>query len=101
TVEFQSRRPSVEEPEKSFPERRRLTMGRDAIFNVTLKRFLEPVGEYLDDDRVSEIMINGVDEIYIERHGMIEKTDACFEDDESWSRPRETSRSTPTSASLL
>jgi pilus assembly protein CpaF len=57
-------------------------MDRDAIFNVTLKRFLEPVGEYLDDDRVSEIMINGVDEIYIERHGMIEKTDACFEDDE-------------------
>jgi pilus assembly protein CpaF len=57
-------------------------MNRDAIFNVTLKRFLEPVGEYLDDDLVSEIMINGVDEVYIERHGMIEKTDACFEDDE-------------------
>src|SRR5215468_5591204 len=57
-------------------------MDRDAIFQVTLKRFLEPVGEYLDDDRVSEIMINGVDEIYIERHGMIEKTDACFEDDD-------------------
>jgi pilus assembly protein CpaF len=57
-------------------------MDRDAIFNVTLKRFLEPVGEYLDDDRVSEIMINGVDEIYIERHGMIEKTDARFKDDE-------------------
>jgi pilus assembly protein CpaF len=57
-------------------------MDRDAIFNVTLKRFLEPVGEYLDDDRVSEIMINGVDEIYIERHGMIEKTAARFEDDE-------------------
>jgi len=57
-------------------------MDRDAIFNVTLKRFLEPVGEYLNDDRVSEIMINGVDEIYIERRGMIEKTDARFEDDE-------------------
>src|SRR5262245_36525108 len=57
-------------------------MDRDAIFNATLKRFLAPVGEYLDDDRVSEIMINGVDEIYIERHGMIEKTDACFEDDD-------------------
>src|SRR5215510_11033913 len=59
-----------------------MTMDRDAIFNVTLKRFLEPVGEYLDDDRVSEIMINGADEVYIERHGMIEKTDACFADDE-------------------
>jgi pilus assembly protein CpaF len=57
-------------------------MDRDAIFNVTLKRFLEPVGEYLADDRVSEIMINGVDEIYIERRGMIEKTDARFEDGE-------------------
>jgi pilus assembly protein CpaF len=59
-----------------------ITMDRDAIFNVTLRRFLEPVGEYLDDDRVSEIMINGVDEIYIERHGKIEKTGARFEDDE-------------------
>src|SRR5215471_1876140 len=57
-------------------------MDRDAIFNVTLKRFLEPVGEYLNDDRVSEIMINGVDEIYIERRGMIEKINARFEDDE-------------------
>lgn len=57
-------------------------MDRDAIFNVTLRRFLEPVGEYLDDDRVSEIMINGIDEIYIERYGMLEKTAARFEDDE-------------------
>src|SRR5262249_43239778 len=67
---------------RAIPRKQGLTMDRDAIFNVTLKRFLEPVGEYLDDDRVSEIMINGADEIYIERHGMIEKTDACFEDDE-------------------
>src|SRR5262245_6467389 len=57
-------------------------MDRDAIFNVTLRRLRETGGEYLDDDRVSEIMINGVDEIYIERHGKIEKTGARFEDDE-------------------
>jgi pilus assembly protein CpaF len=57
-------------------------MDRDAIFNVTLRRFLAPVGEYLEDDRVSEIMINGASEVYIERQGMIEKTDASFADDE-------------------
>ncbi|HKX28666.1 MAG TPA: ATPase, T2SS/T4P/T4SS family [Blastocatellia bacterium] len=57
-------------------------MEREAIFMVTLNRFLEPVAEYLKDDQVSEIMINGVDEVYIERHGMIEKTGARFEDEE-------------------
>jgi pilus assembly protein CpaF len=58
-------------------------MEREAIFNATLSRFLEPVAEYLNDDRVSEIMINGVDEVYIERHGMIEKTEVRFEDEEN------------------
>lgn len=40
--------------------------------------FLAPVKEYLADDRVSEILINGPGQIYIERNGKLEDTPARF-----------------------
>ena len=40
--------------------------------------FFQPVKDYLQDDSVSEILINGPDRIYIERNGKLEKTDARF-----------------------
>lgn len=36
----------------------------------------------LDDDLVTEIMINGKDNIFIEKNGRLEKLEASFEDDE-------------------
>lgn len=57
-------------------------MNREEIYSVTLRRFLEPVNQYLDDPTVTEVMINGTDEVYIERFGRIEKTDCSFEDEE-------------------
>lgn len=53
-------------------------MSREAIFEASLGYFLGPIKPYLQDDTVSEIMINGADEIYIERRGRLEKTDAHF-----------------------
>jgi pilus assembly protein CpaF len=50
----------------------------DAVFAQTLLGFLAPVGDYLRDDRVSEVMINGHEEVYIERGGKLERTDARF-----------------------
>jgi len=47
----------------------------DASFLVL---FLAPVKEYLADDQVSEILINGPDRIYIERGGKLQETDAAF-----------------------
>jgi pilus assembly protein CpaF len=47
----------------------------DASFLVL---FLAPVKEYLDDDKVSEILINGPNRIYIERGGKLQETDAKF-----------------------
>ena len=41
------------------------------IFEQTILHFLEPVGIYLRDPGVTEIMINGPDEIYIERKGQL------------------------------
>ncbi len=50
----------------------------EEIFEQTILHFLEPVGEFLRDPDVTEIMINGPEEIYVERRGAIELTDARF-----------------------
>ena len=44
----------------------------------SLKNFLAPIWQYIVDDSVSEIMINGPDEIYIERSGRLHRTQNCF-----------------------
>ena len=54
------------------------------LYEATLKHLLAPIGDFLADDSVSEIMVNGFDEIYVERGGRIEKTDVQFEDDDAW-----------------
>ncbi len=43
-------------------------------------RGLDVIQPLVDDDSISEIMINRFDEIYIERSGNITKTDICFDD---------------------
>ena len=43
-----------------------------------LTMFLEPVKPWLDDPAVSEIMINGPKEIYIEKSGQLVKVDSAF-----------------------
>jgi Flp pilus assembly CpaF family ATPase len=48
-----------------------------------LKLFLQPIAAYLDDDGVSEVMMNGPDQIFIERKGKMELTEARFANDES------------------
>jgi len=55
-------------------------MHRDQIFQATLDRYLEPVSQYRNDNAVTEIMINGPDEVYVERHGKLELTRASFDD---------------------
>ena len=46
--------------------------------NSFLVLFLAPVREYLEDDSVSEILINGSQQIYIERRGKLEEVAAKF-----------------------
>ncbi len=52
-----------------------MNAANDASFLVL---FLAPVKEYLADDKVSEILINGPGQIYIERSGKLEETSARF-----------------------
>ncbi len=53
-------------------------MSRQAVFEASLRYFLTPIGPFLDDPSVTEVMVNGNDQIFIERNGQIEPTDASF-----------------------
>ncbi len=58
-------------------------MSREAIFEASLQYFLSPVQRYLEDESVTEVMVNGFDRVYIERGGKIEETDARFESEDA------------------
>ena len=65
------------EPEKKvIGDREELRL--EDIFAKTIYHFLEPVGEFLRDPTVTEVMINGYNEVYIERKGQLILTDARF-----------------------
>ena len=51
-------------------------MDNDATFLVL---FLAPIKDFLEDDRVSEILINGHKQVYVERGGVLELTTAKFQ----------------------
>ncbi len=53
------------------------------IFEKTLLSFFAPIRPYLDDPTVSEIMINGPDQIYVERAGILTLVDARFDGKEA------------------
>ncbi len=51
------------------------------VFNEALR--LGPLEELLEDETVTEIMVNGHDQVYVERRGRLELTDLQFTDDDS------------------
>lgn len=55
-------------------------LSRDAIFDRTIRHHLQPIGAFLEDVGVAEVMVNRHDEIYIERDGKLVKTEARFPD---------------------
>lgn len=57
----------------SFPEIVRL---RAEVFNSLRK--LDVIQDYLEDDSITEIMINGPNDIFIERNGLVSKSNARF-----------------------
>ena len=58
-------------------------MSRQAIFEASVNYFLEPIGPFLNDESVTEIMVNGFDTIYVERRGKLERTAARFPSDDA------------------
>lgn len=53
------------------------------IFNETLLEFFAPIRPYLEDPGVSDIMINGPEQIFIEKKGLLTLTPAKFETKEA------------------
>jgi pilus assembly protein CpaF len=58
-------------------------MNRETIFEASVDYFLGPIREFLLDDSVTEVMVNGPREIYIERAGRLYKTAARFVSDDA------------------
>ncbi len=54
-----------------------------AVFEETLLQFFDPIREFLEDPAVSDIMINGPDQIYVEKKGLLHLTKARFESREA------------------
>ncbi len=48
------------------------------MYTESLRAFLKPVLAFLDDDAVTEIMINGPTDVWIEKKGLLTRTDVTF-----------------------
>lgn len=53
------------------------------IDSDTTRAFLGPILEYLDDDDISEILVNAPDLIYIEKKGKLYRAESVFEDEDA------------------
>lgn len=58
-------------------------MSRSRVFEQTLLGFLGPVKALLQDAEVSEILINGHQEVFVEKFGVLHRTELCFADEDS------------------
>ncbi len=56
-------------------------MAQQSMYTESLRAFLKPVLHYLDDESVTEIMINGPTDIWIERKGKVSKSDVVFSEE--------------------
>lgn len=58
-------------------------MSDDSVFKAAIRNFLGPIVPLLEDKTVSEILINGPDEVFIESKGKLSLTDIKFQDEDS------------------
>ena len=52
-------------------------------FQIAIKSNLAPIYHLLEDDKISEVLINGPDEIFVETGGKMVATDAKFPDEDA------------------
>ncbi len=53
------------------------------VFVNSIKTFLAPIWPLLEDEKITEVMVNRHDEIWVEVRGKIQKTDAKFKDEDA------------------
>lgn len=56
-------------------------MSTTSMYDEALRAFLAPVVMYLDDPSISEILINGPNDIWVEQGGRLYRTEAVFTED--------------------
>ncbi len=59
-----------------------MSFSKEKVFEKTVKNFLKPIWVYMQDNKVTEIMINGHKNIFIEVDGKIQKTKSQFDDED-------------------
>src|SRR5436189_136257 len=58
-------------------------MNRDESFSASLLYFLAPIRDLLEDPNVTEVMVNGPEEVFVERGGRLFSTDRSFSSDDA------------------
>ena len=53
------------------------------VFEDSVGTFLAPIREFLADDSVSEVLVNGPHEVFVERKGLLERTPVQFMDEQA------------------
>lgn len=48
----------------------------------SMRRELDILQPFIEDESVSEIMVNGIDDIFVEKSGSLQKIDLCFDSEE-------------------
>lgn len=60
-----------------------MAVDKSQMFEDLLRRSLGPVIPFLDDAAISEILINGPSQVFVEKKGKLELTSATFPDDDT------------------
>lgn len=55
----------------------------NSVFKAAIRQFLGPIVPFLEDNSISEVLINGPSDIFIEKGGKLQKTDAQFQDEDA------------------
>lgn len=53
------------------------------VFQAAIRNFLSPINDLLDDPDVSEVMINGPTEIFVERKGLVFRVENAFPNEDA------------------
>ena len=56
--------------------------GRDEAFKEALHNYFSPVVKFFDDPKITEVLINGHDEVFVEHGGKLHSTDAKFQSED-------------------
>ncbi len=54
-----------------------------SVFQDSVDTFLAPIKKHLEDDSVTEVLVNGANEVFVERKGKLERVQDHFKDEQA------------------